>query len=238
MAGTLTRLQMANELLDNLGRSSTGKTRSGATLANRAVTWLDRAQIWVARKEDFLFKISTANTTADQKDYAMPEDIKALYSLRLEDGLSSRKLKVIMPWEFDELVPKPDEATTGRPDWYIPYKTTNTFELFKIPDTAYTMRLRYSHWPAALASDSQTSDFTNMDDVLIEYGTHLGFKWLQELNDAASWKKQARESFAEAALCERKAFPDWVPVARGFSTKPRPPIGEYWNDPFIERNPT
>lgn len=238
MAGILTRSQLVSEILDNVSKASTTPTRSGVTLETMAIRYLDRAHITIARKEDFLFNIRTASTTADQKDYAMPSDIKALYSLRLENGLSSIKLTVAMPWEFDRLVPKPNELTTGQPDWYVPYKSTNTFELFRIPDAAYTMRMRLSYWPAAMSSDAQTSDYSNMDDVLIAYATSFMYRWLQEYADAETWKAHADGLFEDASKAERDSLPDWATRPRGFSTAPPASIGEYYNDPFIFGDPS
>jgi hypothetical protein len=232
MSGTLTRLQMATEVLDNISRSSVGQTRSQTTLANRVVTWLDRAGVKIARQEDLLFQIATAPTVADQLSYVFPENIRAVYSLRLEDGNNSIKLQCYMPWEFDQMVPKPDTTTTARPSVYIPYKTTNTFELYSIPDDSYTMRLRYSYWPASLTTDSSVSDYTYMDDVLIYYATSEGFKWLQELKDADFWQKRGDEALVAAIKAEREAYPDWEQKGRGFSSQ-TPYIGEYYNDPFV-----
>lgn len=233
MAGTLTRLQMSTEVLDNLSRSSSGITRNQATLATRVVTWLDRASLKVARQEDLLFSIATATTIADQKDYAMPDNIRALFSIRVENGLNSRKLECAMPRDFDLKAPKPNEITSFVPSIYVPYKTTNTFELFPIPDQAYILRLRYSFWPGRLATDASLSDYSYMDDVLIYYATSEGFKWLQELKDADFWQKRGDEALAAAIRAERDAFPDWEPVLEGFSLTSRGVMGEYWNNPFI-----
>lgn len=235
MAGELTRSEMVDEVLDNLTKSSAGQTKSGKTLATMAIRWLNRAQLAIARTEDFLFRISTTSTVADQQSYTFPTDIRSLYTLRLEDGLSSRKLTLVMPQEMDRLAPKPDEETTGIPTFYVPYKTTNTFELYRIPDASYTMRLRHSFWPAALESDSQTSDYTYMDDVITAYATSFGWAWLQEYGDMREWQKIAAQAFIEARNAARDAFPDWVAVGRGFSSEESVvPIGEYYNNPFIK----
>lgn len=237
MAGTLTRLQMANEVLDNMGRASTAATRSGSTLASRAVTWLDRASLRIARKESLLFTEATASTVADQKTYALPSNLRQLISIRLENGNNSRKLNCLMPREFDRMYPKPDQETTAAPDWYVWVKNTLTFELFRIPDAVYTMRLRYGYWPSLLSTDASTSDFTHMDDVLIYLATADGFRWLQELVDASSWHKRGMDALEDALKAERDLIPDWAPQAAGFTTSPPYPIGDYWNEPFAIRDP-
>jgi len=233
MAGLLTFTQLRSEVLDNASKASIAKTRSTVTLDDMAGRYVNRAARTIARREDLLFCIATASTTADQKDYAMPSNIKSLFSLRLEDGLNSVKLRPSMPWEFDKIVPKPDEASTGTPDWYVPFKASNTFELFKIPDAVYTMRMRYSYWPTRLSADADLSEYTHMDDVLIYYATAYLYFWLQEYEDAAQWKALADDEFSGAINAERQAFPDWAPKSRGFTTQPPSSVGEYYNDPFV-----
>lgn len=237
MAGILTRLQMVNEVLDNIAKASTAPTKSGSTLSALVIRYLDRAHEKIARKEDFLFCIATASTVANQKDYSLPSNIRSLYSVRLENGLQSIKLQIIMPWEFDKLVAKPDELSTGQPYYYIPYKTTNTFELFPLPDATYTMRLRFSYWPAAMSSDSQTSDYTHMDDVLIKYATAQLYAYLGEYADMNAWNKMGDEALLLSANGEKESFPDWAPKARGFEAQGELYLGDYYNNPFVTRNP-
>lgn len=237
MAGVSTRLEMVTEVLDNLARSLSGLTRNQTTYADRCVVWLNRAQLWIARKESLLFDIATASTVADQKDYTFPSNVRAVFSLRLENGIDSVKLEPLMPWEFDRLSPNPSaESTTGRPSLYIPYGNTNTFELYRIPDQAYTLRIRYSYWPTTLSSSGQTSDFTYMDDVLVAKACEYGFSWLQELRDAREWRDRANRALAEALEAERDNYPDWEPVGRGFDSQGSEPLGEYYNNPFVIRD--
>lgn len=236
----LTRLQMANEVLDNIGRSSTAETQSGATMSDMAVRWLNRAQREIARRYDLLFKISTATTVASIQTYSMPSNIRSLYSMVVEDGLESRKLICVMPWEFDRCVPKPSEATTGRPDYYVPYKLANQFELYRIPDAAYTLRMRHSIWPADLSADGSTSDYdtlnVNIDDVLVCIATSYGWKHLQELTDAAKWYKDGMDQIERVYISERHSFPDWAPAGVGFITGAPASVGEYYNDPFVKES--
>lgn len=238
MAGTLTRLEMASAILDNMGRSSTLTLRSGTALSSRVVTWLNWAQIKVARQVDLLFATATTSTVANQDCYSFPASYNVIYTIRLEDGLQSTKLELVKPWEFDRIVPKADELPTGRPFYYIPFKDSGHFDVFPVPDAAYTMRIRYGYMPTTLSTNGQTSDYTDLDDVLVYYGTSEGFKWLQELKDAAYWQARGDEALAESIANVNDAFPDWQPVARGFSSSyPQRILGEYYNNPFIQGDP-
>ena len=95
MAGTLTRLQMANEVLDNMGRSSTLTLRSGTLLSDRVITWLNRAQIRVYREADFLFYTVTSSTVANQSCYELPTNMNALYTLRLDNVCRTHKIHLV-----------------------------------------------------------------------------------------------------------------------------------------------
>lgn len=243
MAGELTVVQLENEVLDNVTRATSLQTKSGTTLASIANRYLNRAQKKLARTADILFAERTAPTVADQKSYSFPSDLRAMYSMRVEESstdLDSRKLELVMPRDFDKVVPTPAANTTGKPDWYVPYKTTNTFELFRIPDQAYTLRMRMSYWPAtlALSDTSQTSDYTDADEFLIEWATYLLWRHLQEYADAKAWKSEAQATLNDIINEAESAMPDWAPKVRGFSTNEPQSFGEYYNNPFIFGDPS
>jgi hypothetical protein len=242
MAGDTSRLDMATEVLDNLARSSSGLTRNQVQLSTRVVTWLNRAQVWAARESArqgtfLLTYIATANTVAAQKDYALPSDVLALFDIRLENGLQTVQLKPIMPWTFDRLMPKPDTQTNRQPYYYTPYRSTNTFELFPIPDIVYVMRIRYAQYATPLTTDAQLSDFSHVDDALIFKATEYGYRWLQEVQDANTWKERAKEALQQTLDAESAKYPDWEPVAQGFTSTPLYFTGDYYNDPFQYSDP-
>lgn len=236
----LTRLQMVNEVLDNLSRTGTSITRSGTTLADRVVIWLNRAQTYIFRDYDMLFSRSTTSTVASQQTYSFPSNVNSIYSITIQNGTNSWKLTCVMPWEFDRKVANPSSDSTAQPVWYIPFKTTGEFELYPIPDAVYTLNLRYSVIPTALATDSSITDYSvlgiDVDDVLIKYATSEGYKWLQELVDSAKWEADARSSIKKVYDNVVDTYPDWTPIGNGFRENSNLSItGEYWNNPFIER---
>ena len=236
MAGTYTGQEMVNMVLDNLGRSGSATTRSGTTMETMALRWLNFAQWIVAREEDLLYDERTAATVDGRPRYDFPSDSRAIYSLRVEDGLSSKKLTCEMPSNMDKYVPKPDETSENLPDYYVPLYNTQTFELYPIPDAAYVLRLRLSYWPAVLTLATY-STYTRMDDALIAYATSLGFKYLQELEDASWWEKEAVKVLGRCIKAAREFLPDWEPEYLGFTTSPPQSVGEYYNDPLMRRSP-
>lgn len=235
MAGTLTRAQIENEALDNLAKSSVLTLQSGTGLSTRMTGWVNRAQLWVARRADFLQTISSATTITSQQFYAFPNRLRRVYGIKLEDGLNSRKLTCMMPWEFDRKVPLPTAITTLRPWYYIPYKQTNQFEVFPVPDANYTLRMRYSFYPSDFTASTAVSQYTYLDDALIAYATMFGFRWLQELKDAADWQAAGDEivAYQKENYDDSHMFVDWEPAAEGFSALDTEFTGQYYSNPFI-----
>lgn len=235
MAGVLTRKQIEDEALDNIAKSGLLTLQSQTTLATRMTTWVNRSQQWIARRSDLLQYIESASTVTNQQFYAFPNNLRKVYGMKLEDGLNSRKLTCIMPWEFDRKVPLPSSITKLRSWYYVPYKNTGQFELFPIPDKAYTLRLRHSVYPTDFTSTTAVSQYTGCDDAIVAYATMFGFRWLQELKDAEDWKRQGDGiiAFVEENQNDTNQFPDWSPAAEGFSTIDVEFTGQYYANPFI-----
>jgi len=236
MAGTLTRLQMANEALDNCAKSSSLTLQSGTTLASRVVTYINRAQMLIARKADFLQAIATSDTVTDQKSYSLPSRFRSVLSLRLglsDTDFNGRKLTCVMPWEMDKKVPYPATLTTAIPTFYVPYADTLTFELIAIPDQEYPMTLRYSYFPTTLSTDAQFSDYTDLDDAIVAYATMYAFRWMQELKDASVWEAIGNAIIKDHETMMLEQFPDWAPFSEGYASQPNTYTGEYWNNPFV-----
>ena len=237
MAGTLTLSEMSAEVLDNLTQQGAMTTANGVTLSAMATRWLNRAQIRVARMHDLIWTEQTCSTAATQQRYAFDPLLRSVVTMRLEDGMNSRRLTLVMPSKIDSIVPKMDVNTTGKPTVYVPFENTNTFELFKIPDATYVLRIRCSLYPTPLSTASQVSDYTYLDDVLIAYATMYGYQWLQEMNDSKFWKAIGNDELKAQINAEVSKFPDWVQQKEGFSAGLVGYIGEYYNDPFIQSTP-
>ena len=193
MAGVLTRAQIENETLDNLAKSSLMTLQSGDAMSTRVTRWVNRAQQWVARRADLLQGYVTTSTVASQQTYAFPTGMRKVYTLRLMDGLNSRKLDCTMPWEMDRRVPMPAALTTLRSWFYVPYKNTGTFELFPIPDTTYTI---YWEYYKNVATDMTTSDLateipdipTQNQDALWKGGLYYFYKMFDDTAQEIAYK--------------------------------------------------
>lgn len=238
MAGVLTRAELEKEALDNIAKSGVLTLQSGTTLATRMTTWVNRAQLWIARRADILQKTYTASTVTSQQTYVLPSVLRRLYTIRLVDGLNSRKLTCVLPWEMDRKLPYPPAQTTGISVFYVPYSDSFTFELYPIPDAAYTLILRAGIYPTDFASSIAVSQYTYCDDAIIAYATMMAFRWLQELKDASVWEKHGNDIIDSVAenFDESSMYPDWAPTSEGFSIQGDGFIGDPQNNPFIRDN--
>lgn len=235
MAGILTRAEIETEALDNIAKGGALTMQSGTVLSSRMTNWVNRSQLWVSRRADLLQYIWSTATVAGQQFYAFPSNLRQVFGMKLEDGLNSRKLTCMMPWEYDRKVPLPSSITQLRSWFYIPYKQSGQFELFPIPDAVYTLRLRGSLYPNDFTSATAVTQFTGCDDALIAYATSMGFRWLQESKDAADWERQGNEIVAlvKENAADDTTFVDWEPASEGFSSTDTEFTGQYYSNPFI-----
>jgi hypothetical protein len=225
---------MQEELRSNLGN----RTDLSSTRLQR---FLNFAQVRLCRQHrdgwEELEKVSQkdmdySGVPADDKYQTLPTNIRKMYSIRILDGYSSKKLKWVYPRRWDQTIPMPDNNAPGRPSHYTKYK--ERIELWKVPDQAYTMELRHSNWPTTLSADTQTSDFDNKDDILILLATVIAWTSLGKEDRAmAFWKVYAHS--VNLAIGEDIVRPDGLmlpgPAADVGAS------GEYWTDPFQSAMP-
>ena len=145
----MTRSELRSEIASSLGKT---------TINDRIDIWMNLAQIEIVKAHEFqnLNAVWERDTVVDQKSYAFPSTIKDVHTFRVIDGLKSRKLTRAMPGELDKQIPAPEEDTTGKPSLYLRY--SNVFELWRVPDDEYLLRLRCSLWLTPFSSDDQTCD--------------------------------------------------------------------------------
>lgn len=236
-----TRDQMVTIVADAIGKSRSASALSGALLGDRCVDFLNWGQQRIARSYNFdelNINQESAVTVADIKRYPMitgtnnlglvrPKDIA---SLRLIDAHNSLTLKRVTPRWFDIRFPQPTNYSTGRPEMYTRYGSN--LELFRIPDDAYTLYIRYPRWAADLDSASQTSDFEYKDQLLISAGILEGYLHFEEYNDVTIWAQRFTGQLSDAIKTQGDM--DWEPQSEPFNSGVGGHTsGEPWIDPFI-----
>jgi len=224
--------------LNHLSRISTGTTRSGGTMETEGISWLNTAMNRMSRYYDFreMHKQYTDATVADAKLYTLPTNWKIIQNIRLINGTQSITLKKYQARRFDKSFPYPEGDSTDQPVWYIPWG--NEFEIYPIPDAAYTINMKTIQWPTVIADTSTLIDFEpNKDDVVLAFMIAEGFRFLQTYTDATEWENTAKLKLRESIRLELND-PDWEPIPRGFNSgQHNSPLGDYYNNPWVYTNP-
>lgn len=227
MALTFTELQ--DEVRFSLG----GRT----DLDSRLGRAINMAQQRLAKIHDFdefeINSTSTISNTGNTSDKYITLPLKReIYSLVVMDGTKSHKLVQRTAQWWDRLITTPEYFSRDMPHSYTVWN--NTIEMFPMPDADYTLRLRWTKWPADLSSGSSTSEFLRKDEILIELALVYIFRTLGKEQDAITHWRMAELLIAEAKITDDNKpdlnivpGPSDIEVA-GMNTN------EYWNDPFYK----
>lgn len=234
----MTRDQFVTEICDTVGKRVTASSVSGATLQDRARTYLNWAQKRIARFYSFhelnILKTTSA-TVADAKRYPLisgtnnlgltrPKDIS---SVRLIDGAYSRKIVRWSTRRFDTKYPRPLSYSTGRPSIYM--RDGDNIEFFKIPNAVYTLHIRYPQWATDFSSGTQVSDFKDKDQLITTAGIFETYFALEEYSDAKIWYARFLGQLTDAVRATGDI--DWEPQSapgddEGYES------GSVYDDPY------
>ncbi|MHC1596740.1 MAG: phage adaptor protein, partial [Methermicoccaceae archaeon] len=206
--------ELRDEVRANLRRDSTALTDERI---DRFINWAIRGIASFYTFEE-MRTTSTTATEADVKSYSFPTNMKDIFTIRLIDGASSRKLIYVHPREFDTLIPYPEQNTTGRSRWYVDYGSS--FELYPIPDDTYSLQMRISEYPSELSANSDTPDLVGKDELIVAEATLIGWQHLREDTEVTFWRKRRQELMLQAIRSDHSAE-DWVAVARPFTIHSR-----------------
>lgn len=235
----LTRSSIVTEICDAVGKSVSAAAVSGAVLQDRVVTYLNFAQKRIARFYSFHELnqlITTAATVDGVKRYPLstgdnnlgltrPKDIQ---SIRLIDSENSRTLVRWSPRKFDRYYPRPENYAEARPRIYV--RWGNFLEMFRVPNDAYTLWVRYPQWPSDLDSATQVSDFENKDQLLVTAGILETYLALEEYADAQVWYQRFLGQLRDAVHAEGDV--DWEPEAEPHDALPSYSSGTVYDDPY------
>ncbi len=178
--------------------------------------------------------IAITSDAAADKILVLSQTFRDITSIRLitADG-GSRKLEYIGTRSFDKLYPEPEFHARGDPRIYIQLDT-HTIELYPVPLTADSLKLRGTSWATAFSSSStgSKSSFDRKDDILIYWACSLIWDRLGEYERAKRFFGVANQMI-DQAKDEQETKPDreikpLFETGRGSGLP-----GNYWYDPFI-----
>lgn len=232
--GTLTAIELEDEVRAALA----GRTN----LDHRLRRILNLAQQRLARKHDFdeMENISESIlviSDSEQDRFLQLPTLRECYSIVLLDNASgtigSRNRKLVgqtAQW-MDRWQSRPDYWVRNIPHSYCVWG--NRIELFPIYDAVYTLRMRWTQWPNDLVEDTDTSDFLQKDEILIELALAYAYRSLGKEDDAMKHEGWANSLIKDASENDREK-PD---ISHRPSISDADAVGasgivEPWNDPF------
>lgn len=241
MANT-TRATFRTNILRNLGNKTGAAAEAFANIAiNNAMRIISRAHVF---PELLIQDTSNALTVIDQKEYHLVDDLgltrpQHIYSIKYMDTTNSRKLRFIDSSAFDADIPYPEGWSSGKPTSYTRFG--NTLTLFRIPDAAKSLYIRYSQRPLMFSNDVEECSYENIDDVIEALATSLTFVSYEEDEQAAMWMTVAKTAFV-SSIQDDHNIPDRRWKAEAFDPTKNdsgsPSLqGEYWANPFVQQAP-
>ena len=223
------RDEFVDEIRADLRRKST------ALASTRIITWMNWAQEFIADWHTYeeMRKNYTGETVDGTLRYGFPIRMKDIHSMVLDtESTESRKLTYVKARDLDRVVPRPEQNSEGKPRFYVDYGVN--FELYRIPDDEYTLKLRCSVFPQEFTSSTQESDLLRKDQLICAVTTMIGFAKLKEIEYAQWWKSEMVKPLFDASITSDHSGEDWNPVMRGFSTASVPEgLDDYTANPLV-----
>lgn len=121
---------------------------------------------------------SSIDTVVDDPAVIFPVMVKNIFSVRLIDGVSSKRLSYTTNRRFDALAPDSTSMASGTPSMYTvvsnnPDLVGLTLNLYRVPGAIYPIKLRYlAGLPPLVYSDK--SPLVGMDEIIVALATAKG----------------------------------------------------------------
>lgn len=230
--GTKTYSKLEAELREALGNRPDLNTRI-VDILNDAQVRLTRMHDWDELEATDSLTTGFTSTPADDKFLSIPSSTRKIHSFTLLDGAESRNLQFVPHKLWDRKIPLPEYHTVGHPHLYTIH--SGKFEFWRVPDAAYSLRLRRSKWPTVFAgsgSPNQVSDLDDKDDVILALAISIAWGKLGQDEKENRWFSRARGLIGDSLVEETEQVDkDILPA---FEIEGNVGIvGDYWLDPFV-----
>ena len=213
-------------------------------IINRAIMRIARNWPW---KELRVLDKTTYKTVADQEwvDISGADPIRYIVSVRLMDGINSRKLHRIDDIRLvDGRYADPTHTPSRRSFGYVEDQLIlddvqkHCLVLIPIPDGEYEVWMRYSKWPEVYGNED-TPILKQLDDVILNLSISMTYAAIAEYPQSVFWYTNQYLPLLEEAVRLEVTQPDWDKEWLGH-TRP-PDLGRSadlnpWQDPFRMRS--
>lgn len=243
--GALTLAQFTTEVLAGLGN----RTENQNLTPDRLTAGLNLAQSRINRAYDFsemaltgLAQMNFTGVPGLDKFLIPPPATKTIHSFVLLDtssgvsSLGTSKKVVEKPWRwFDQHYPAPEWLPPGWPSVYA--RWGQFIVMAPAPFQQFTAQLRYIARPTPFvtAVPTQSSDYEDKDDIIINYTLGYFFKMIGREDRAAYFEGLAKEQLDEAI--ERDDTRPDIEISRDIDNAGLTSQGPYWADPWVRSQP-
>lgn len=251
--GDLTRAEIRDEVTRNLGNILSGlspaNTAAAVARLNRAIDlaqrWIGRQHSWHELRQFAILSFTAVGVPAvdrfHQPGVAAGFKVRKILSIMVieQGGAFSRKLEYVEGRTWDKLVPRPYVLQTGIVTHYTILAANDggmTVEWWMIPAEDFVYELRYERRILPFASETATSTFRELDDLIIARATESMFRSMGAMEDTAVWSVEVSRLLG-IAIKDDRTIPDYTPRPTRILRESSPDPIDYWRDPFMKESP-
>jgi hypothetical protein len=196
--------RLIEKVQNNLGRGTAG------AIDDYTIVWINDTQKEICNRQNFWFmrESTTLSVAQSSTEDALPADFKDIDSVWIEESSPAGWVRLsYMEWE--DYRTKYDDSTEAQPLFWV-VDASNNLILRPVPDAAYTIRVDYWKYLADLAAAGSSNKLLDEYPEILEMGaTYKGYRYLNELDDARTWKQLYEAKLADLRQANaRRSIPD------------------------------
>lgn len=214
-------------------QASTGRTDKDAVIANGLTLALEEiSQIHLFRS--LAVESAALAIASSEGSVALPSDVFQVNTARLINSTNSSEIELWTKREINSHWPNPSEDPEGIPRYGYIYGSS----LYVIPysDAAYSIIIDYYKLATLASGDSSIPTITHISSYLVAWASAFVLRSLEAFESAALWQKEADRALLVAISGDNKRVGIKL-QAKPFRGTPVLAPPQYWNDPFVRRNP-
>lgn len=167
----------------NIGRTN------DSNVNDLVVDWINKTQQHICNRNNLWFMHAVQSFTWNQGQATgqnLPSDYKSDDSAWILDSSTNQYIE-LLNMDLEDYRRKYDDVTQSQPESYLIRDTD--YIIRPVPDKTYDIIIVYWKYLPDLASGGSTNLLlSNYEDILEAGATYRGFRYLQEFDDAATWK--------------------------------------------------
>lgn len=221
----MNREQLETLVVEATGRSD--KTTLIRSALNLAIQRVSAHRLW-----SDLMTEDEVSIAAGAASVALASDVARVIEARIL-GAQRRPLMVRPKAWLMQREPDPSQRAATAPCYA--YLQGTSLYVIPYPDAEYDIGYTYYKLPAQMTLSTDEQPIRCADAAIAAYATHWVFKSIEKHEDAEMWAQTYLDQLRSAEKVDKS---NSVVVHQADQHQDRGQFpGEYWNDPFVLRNP-